>query len=218
MNQELKKYIDDLFESAPRTKAAYELKEELLANANERYADLIKDGIPEKESLDIVIHSIGDVKELFPQTEVREYKNEADDQTIKRIALYKSVAIGMYILGFVMMIAVEEIFEFGNLGAVLLFTMAALATSILVYVGAAYPKYKKNADTMVEEFKEWNHNQKKEKAIRSSVKTILWMVVLILYFIISFVTYAWHITWVIFLVGACAQAILNLLFELKSND
>lgn len=220
MNQNLKNHVDDLFQHAPKTRATYELKEEVLSNANDRYADLIKDQIPEAEALDIVIHSIGNVEDLFTQTEEQGATlNHLDDTLRKKIALYKSVAIGMYIFAFIIMVALDDIYPHLNtLGFVLMLAIAAVATSILVYVGTAYPKYNRQADTIVEEFKEWNHNQEKTKAIKSSLNMILWMVVLVLYFMISFLTYAWYITWVIFLIGACAQAILNLVFHLKDHS
>lgn len=217
MNVELRKYLDELFMEAPKTRAAYELKEELLANSSERYFDLVESGMPEKEAFDIVVNSIGDIDQLFETVEPVK-QNQLDDATIKKIALFKAVAIGMYILGFALMFTVSEVFNFEELGFIMMLVMAALATSILVYVGAAFPKYKKSEETVVEEFKEWNHNNKKSKAIRGSVSSIVWMLVVVLYFLISFGTGAWHITWIIFLVGGCAQAIVNLLFQLNDKQ
>lgn len=218
MNEELRKYLNELFADAPKTRAAYDLKEELLANSNERYLDLVQNGVSDKEAFDIVINSIGDVDQLFSSLEASEKQKPLSESTLKKTALYKSIAIGLYILGFTSMIAIDELTAFSSLGFVVMMVMVALATCILVYVGAAYPKYTKKEDTVVEEFKEWNHNQKKLKSIQGSVTAIIWMLVLILYFTISFATMAWHITWVLFLIGACAQAISHLLFQLKDFD
>lgn len=214
MIEELKKYIDELFKDAPKTRAAYELKEELLANSSDRYFDLVEDGIAENEALDIVIHSIGDIDQLFSAEAVKSKDTARDEETRKKVALYKSIAIGMYIMGFAFAVAIDEFTRFPSLGPIVMLVMIALATCILVYVGMAYPKYKKADDTVVEEFKEWNSSQKKKKAIKSSVNTIIWMIITVLYFIISFATFAWHVTWIIFLVGVCAQAIANLVFNL----
>lgn len=218
MKEELKKYLDELFEKAPKTRAAFELKEELLANSNERYDDLVKDGMAEEKAMNTVINSIGDMDQLFAEVDINKGDDrEMNDEIIKKIALYKTIAVGIYILGFAFAFPLGSFFSAASAFSVLLI-MAALATCILVYVGAAYPKYRKQEDTMVEEFKEWSQNTKQKKAIRSSVTTIIWMVVLILYFVISFATMAWYITWVMFLVGACAQAICTLIFNLKDLD
>ena len=217
MIEELRKYLEELFAGVPKTRAAYELKEELLANSTERYFDLVENGVPEKEAYDIVINSIGDIDQLFETEEPKKDSRYVDDNVVRKLALYKAIAIGLYIVGVVFAVAIDEFTPFSNLGPIMMLLIAAIATSILVYIGAAYPKYKRNDDTVVEEFKEWNNNQKKKKSVQNSVNTIIWMIVLILYFVISFTTMAWHITWVLFLVGGCAQAIVNLLFQLNDN-
>lgn len=215
MIEELRKYIEDLFAKAPKTRAAYDLKEELMANSTERYRDLVADHVPEHEALDIVIHSIGDINQLFTAGDPQAVPPYPSDESRKKTALYKAIAVGMYIFGFCIAVSFDLFFWRGDLGFIIMLMIAAAATSLLIYTNLAYPNYKKADDTMVEEFKEWNHRQKKQQSIRQSVNTILWMVILILYFLISFTTMAWYITWVIFLIGVCAQAIVKLLFQLK---
>lgn len=215
MNEELRNYIEELFADAPKTRGSYELKEELMANSMERYLDLVENKVPEKEAMDIVINSIGDINQLFAAEEGKNEGVPISAGALKTKALFRSAAVGLYILGFCAMVLFIEFTSLDILGFVVMMLFTAAATCILVYAGSAYPKYSRCDDTVVEEFKEWNSGQKKRKAIRKSVDTIVWMVVLILYFLISFTTMAWNITWIIFLIGACAQAIVNLLFELK---
>ena len=50
----------------------------------------------------------------------------------------------------------------------------------------------------------------KEKLIRRSVHSILWLLITSIYFIISFATSAWHITWVIFLIGAALHSAIDI--------
>ncbi|MFV0394063.1 MAG: permease prefix domain 1-containing protein [Coprobacillaceae bacterium] len=218
MNDELRKYLDKLFEDAPKTRASYELKEELLANSTEKYSDLVESGIPEGEALHIVMDSIGDIEQLFETMETTE-KKEAIEVNLKKKALFRTTAIGLYILGFILAIIVDEVapVRYDFLGGVSILVMAAIATCILVYESIAYPKYKKENDTVVENFKEWNHNKKANKEIKNAVNVIIWMCTLVAYFILSFMTMAWYITWVIFLIGVCAQAIASLLFQIKDN-
>ena len=98
--------------------------------------------------------------------------------------------------------------------------MAAIAvcippTCILVYIANLYPEYKKKDDNLVEEYKERSSGSRRDKAIRNAIRSIIWMLVIILYFLISFTTNAWHITWLIFLIGGCTEAIAELLFNLR---
>jgi hypothetical protein len=155
VNQNLKNHVDELFQQAPKTRATYELKEEILSNANDRYVDLINDQIPEQEALDIVIHSIGNVDDLFSQTEERTDASQPNDTMIKKIALYKTIAIGMYLFGFLVSITIDELFPaHDSIGVILMLAIAAIATVILVYISTAYPKYKKQENTIVEDFKD----------------------------------------------------------------
>ena len=44
---------------------------------------------------------------------------------------------------------------------------------------------------------------------RSTYLSLLWLVVVILYFGLSFMTGAWYITWVIFLIGAAVHPVVK---------
>lgn len=44
MEPKLRDYIENLFATAPNTKQAYELKEEIIRNTIDRYHDLLADG------------------------------------------------------------------------------------------------------------------------------------------------------------------------------
>lgn len=215
MKEELRSYIDKLFADAPKTRAAFELKEELMANSMERYQDLINDRVPEKEAFDIVIHSIGDISQLFSENEEKTAHQPVNDGIRKKTALYRSAAVGLYILGFCAMIIIREFTSFGTLGFVAMLLFFAVATCILVYMSSAYPSYRRCDDTVAEEFKEWNSGQKKNQAVHQLVDTIVWMLVLIIYFFLSFTTGEWKITWIIFLIGVCAQEVVDLIFKLK---
>lgn len=57
--------MDQLFDSAPVNRRTVELKEELIANALEKYNDLTLRGYGEDEAFQLVIGSIGDVGQLF---------------------------------------------------------------------------------------------------------------------------------------------------------
>ena len=45
MNEHIQEYVRGLFEDAPRTKKAMELQEEIAANLNDKYNDLVAYGI-----------------------------------------------------------------------------------------------------------------------------------------------------------------------------
>ena len=77
------------------------------------------------------------------------------------------------------------------------------------------PHYRKVEDSIVEEFKEWKDQTDSDRRAMKALSSALWSIITVIYIIISFWTMAWHITWVIFLIGAAVEGILKAVFELK---
>lgn len=224
MNERIVRHMDMLFDAAPRTRKTLELKQEMTQNANDKYQDLLADGYSEEDAYQNVIGSIGDVSELFEDLEERTpyTMSEADR---KKKAFITSISVGMYIFAGVVFFLCQwldempgsEFMEYGTLGLVLAAAICIVPTCLLVYVSNLYPNYKKEDDSMVEEYKEATSTGKREKAIIGAVSTIIWTLTFMLYFIISFVTFDWYITWVIFLMGGCAEAIAVLILNMKKD-
>ncbi|MBD5479784.1 MAG: hypothetical protein HDR08_12080 [Lachnospiraceae bacterium] len=226
MNERVKKYLDELFEDAPKTRKAMELKEEMLQNSMEKYQDLLSDGWTEEDAYKNVIGSIGDVTELFEDLEEKNLLNlsEADR---KKKAILTSVAVGLYILAGVVLLASTLIgdvlggprsLDYDTLGLVLAAAVCIAPTCMLVYAANMYPNYRKKKEDLVEDYKEAKHASNRDKAVRSSISTIIWTVVVILYFVFSFSSGAWHISWVIFLMGGCVEAICSLIYSLRQKN
>ncbi len=223
MDEKMRAHIEKLFEDGPKTRKAFELKEELLANSNERYQDLVADGVKPEDAFKHVISSIGNVSELFQGLEelTPADRAEYEDRTRKN-AIIKTAAVGIYIFSVIVFFAIglldEYIYSNVNLvsiGLILMLLIATIPTCMLVYIGSISPKYKRRDDTMVEEFKEWKSSSRKTKSVKNAAFFAGWTFILILYFAISFATFAWYVTWIIFLVGACLHAVVELLFRLK---
>ena len=231
MNEKLRNQLNGLFEKAPKTRKALELKEELLSNAEDRYQDLIRDGISPEDATKNVIISIGNVAELFKGLEEEESEDKfMSFEKAKKVAIYKTVAIGIYIfsaivfLFFGMMNTYQSSWYWGAnqfdylwFGLIIMLLIDIIPTCMLVYMYSLYPKYVRRDDTLVEEFKEWKVKNTKTKSIKISVSLILWSLILMIYFVVSFLTMKWYITWILFLVAICIQFVILLLFQLKGS-
>lgn len=223
MNERLKNHIEMLFENAPKTRKAFELKEELLTNTEERYQDLICNGVTSEDAIKNVINSIGDVSELFEGLEDTSMDDKQEfDFRFKKAVLMKTIAVGLYIFSIVVFITFASLdsmiysnISFSNIGLILMLLIAIVPTCMLVYVSSMYPKYKKREDTLVEDFKEWNRDTYKTKSIKGSVLLVLWATTILVYFFVSYITFAWYATWIIFLAALCIHTIIELLFHLK---
>lgn len=218
MNEKLRNYIEVIFEDAPKTKEVVELKEEMLQNLIEKYNDLVAEGKSSDAAYNIATASIGDVNELIYQLKghsatYMKYENELLKRK-KQSALFVSLAVMLYILSVVPVILIGEVGD-GVTGVSIMFVMIAAATGLLIYNYISRPKYLKKDGTVVEEFKEWKANKVENNSTYKAICSAMWSIVTVIYFIISFITFAWHITWVIFLIGAAIQAIIKAVFELR---
>lgn len=224
MNERIRKYIDQLFADAPKTRKALELKEEMTQNTMEKYADLVSDGYAEEDAFQNVVNSIGDVTELFGDLEEKNLLTLSENDRKKK-AMLTSVAVGLYILagvtffGFTLLDGSFVLpVDMCMLGLVLAGFICIVPTCMLVYAANMYPDYHKREESLVENYKEARYLDNKDRAVKISVSVIIWSLVLVLYFIISFLFGAWYITWVIFLIGACVQAIVALAFSLRKKE
>lgn len=215
MKDKLRNFIESLFEDAPKNKQTIELKEEMLQNLIDKYNDLVDSGKSSEAAYNIATASIGDIHELIRQIEKREENNPLFEQNYdkgrKRFALLLSILVMLYILCVVPVILLED----SVLGVVIMFVMVAIATGLILYNNMTKPKYLKKDSTVVEEFKEWKANSTEKNTLYQSITKVMWSCITILYFIVSFLTMAWHITWIIFLIGSAIQGIIRAIFELK---
>jgi hypothetical protein len=226
MKESLRSHLELLFEDAPKTRKAFELKEELITNSVERYDDLLKSGVAPEDAYKNVVNSLGNVSDLFNGLEeTTEEEMKIENEKIKKLALIKAVAVGLYILGAVIFLGFAAIgYNFYPFidpdvtGLIIMLIIDIVPTCMLVYVSNAYPKYKMVDTTVVEEFKAWKSKNQKNRAVKGAVWMIIWTLTIILYFIISFATMAWYISWIIFLIGICATAITELVFRLKEME
>ena len=222
MEDRLRRYVDGIFEETTPTRKAVELKEEMIQNLEDKYKDLISEGKTPESAYNIAIAGIGDISGLLNELEEerkntpwQKYENEA---ARKKSAMLTSVAVMMYILSPLPLIFLN-IIGLGRFGAIIgipiLFVIAAIATGLLIYNNMTKPRYEKESDSMIEEFREWKSESKDRKTMRSAISSALWTTIVVLYFIISFSTGAWYITWIIFIIGAAIESFINIFVNLR---
>jgi len=221
MQDRIREHVETLFEETPPTKKAVELKEELIQNLNDKYSDLMLEGKTPEAAHNITIAGIGDISGLLSQVQSDSIEMEAimveNEMGRQKSAMFTAVAVMLYILSPLTLILLT-IFgsrDAAGIGLPVLFVMVAAATGLLIYNSMTKPRYYKRDDTMVEEFREWQADTQGKKGLRKAISSALWTVIVCLYFVISFMTGSWHVSWIIFLVGAAIEAFLNIFFTLK---
>ena len=120
-----------------------------------------------------------------------------------RFAVRLSIGICLYILSVTPFVVLKN----EKLSIVLFFVMIAVATMLIVFGAIAKPKFEdeKKSDTP-------------ESNLYKRICSIMSGVVLVIYLLLSFLTGAWYITWVLWIVYAIACQIAKLVFSLKGIE
>ena len=217
MEDRIRAHMDQLFAGVQPTRSAVELKEEMIQNAIDKYHDLLSEGKSPEAAYNITIAGIGDVSELISQLQLEQqqyvpYNQQEVDEAGKQSAILNSVAIARYIL------CPVPVIIFGNtFGVVCLFLFIAAATGLIIYNKLSKPYYKAKGQSMVDDFRIWQNKNSDKHKLYDAVHGAMWMVIVVLYFAISFLTGAWGISWLIFLIGAAIDQILRAIFDLMEE-
>lgn len=187
MRDQLIQYVSLLFAGAENCE---DTKQEILQNTLDRYDDLIAQGKSEEAAYRLAITGIGDINEILgrqdtvlPAVAVAAERRETDTPTKK---LLRAIAVGLYILCPLPLIVLSEMGmdTFGFCGTL---CFVAVATVLMVLGG------KKSEDGSREK-----DDDEPKSELGKSISGLIWAIGLAVYLIVSFLTMAWHITWVIF--------------------
>lgn len=218
MEDRLRRHIEELFAETAPTRKAVELKEEMLQNLTEKYADLLGEGKSPEAAYNIAVAGIGDISGLLEGLENDAVNIEFATEQRRRSALLTAIAVMLYILSALPLIVISIVSgtTLGvTIGLIILFIMVAAATGLLIYNGMTKTRHNKSADTMVDEFRQWQSGEDNRKNLRRAISAALWSLIVALYFIISFTTFAWQFTWVLFILGAMLESLISITFAMK---
>lgn len=210
MNSRINKYVDQLFQNAPKSRKTYELKEEILSNVTDNYNDLISTGMDENSAFNRAIANIGDIEELIQKNTDTIEKQE---QYRKQSGIINAIATGMYILCPVPVLTLQNEF-----GVILLLIIVALATGLLIYNSHMKPEEITIDDDLYHEFIDWKNSTIQERRARKEISSIISTITTIVYFIVSFTFGNWNISWVIFLIGGLVKKIYFTYCNIKESE
>jgi len=220
MEDKLRRYVDGLFARTVPTMKAAELKEEMLQNLHDKYNDLISEGKTPEAAYNIVVAGIGDVDGLLSELEA-EAPEPPDLLKLEMSRRVSAMLTSIAVMGIILSVLPLTILAMlgsryaARIGIPVMLFIIAGAIGLLVYNYMMKPRYYRGSDTIVGEFREWQSGANDRKSLRRAISTAQWAILVALYFIISFWTTAWHVTWIIFLLGAAAEAIINVFFTIK---
>lgn len=171
---------------------------------------------------------------------VEEYEKEKKEYIQKRNkkkAIVLSVSILLYCIATFALPYMIEVLRYEDAHAVMIWAaLCTIATVIIVYFFVAYPNtYKKTVEEKgisetikevnrtIEEIEKLDDGGIKIKAVGAKSKTealviqIVAILFLIIYLLVSFLTSAWHITWILWIVFVFVELIIKLIFSMKGE-
>ena len=206
MREQLIQYVNLLFAGAPESE---DIRQEILQNTLDRYDDLIAEGKVPEAAYRLAIAGIGDINELLGASGgaspvySQAAKPVGDGDTDKK-KLMRAIAVAMYILCPIPLIVLSE-FGMEIIGLCGLLAIVAVAT-LLIILGAR----KESEETSVA-----TQTLTPEMELRRSIDKLVFTVGVIAYFVISFTTRQWHITWLVFPIIGAVKGLVHAILDLK---
>lgn len=155
------------------------------------------------------------------------HDNSTKDKRNKRKAIVISLSVFLYCIGAFSLPYMIKTLKYDEGKAILVSTtLWSIATVALIYFFLSHPKEKvqktrKETKELDEELEEENKQtqitemEARDKKIEGEAIGIIALFFLLSYLIISFITTAWHITWILWIVFAIVEAITKLIFDVR---
>ena len=196
MKEKLKEHIQALFADAerrsPDNQRLAELKEELLQNTLEKYDHMISVGKSPEGAYAAAVNGIGDITELLNDVIGGSVAEEGDGTPVSFVPCAETA---------------------GNDGA----GEAPEADEAEAEDEAdeAPEADEAEAEDEADEADENSETRPRRSRWYGLVSGIIWTVILLAYFAVSFTTHAWSVTWLIFIMGIAADNVAMGFFDLR---
>lgn len=208
MKAQLTQYVSLLFAGVPNSE---DIRQEILQNTLDRYDDLIEKGKTPEAAYRLAISGIGDINEILGEHPAplspagSPVAARVKDSPLK--ALLRAIAIGLYILCPLPVIVLGEM-GMDTWGVCGTLCFVAIAT-VLIILGKKTHTNPSGGESTQEKA------LTPAQELRKSINSLIWAIGLAVYFIVSFATMAWYITWVIFPLLGAVEGLVKACIDLR---
>lgn len=213
MREQLIQYVNLLFAGATD---ADEMKQEILQNTLDRYDDLIAQGKTPESAYRLAISGIGDINEILGSTPAAPRQTSTAPQNsipAKAMSIgskvLKACAIALYILCPIPLFILSEI-GIATIGLCGTLGIVAVATVLMVLGSRDSGSKQKAANPQTMDTP--------EKELRKSVGSLIGTLGFVTYMVVSFLTGAWYITWLIFPILGAVRGLVFAIMDLKEAN
>ena len=218
IEKQLQRYLTMIFANVPKSRKATELKQELFANLLERYENYVQDGKSSEEAYKLTVDSIGNTDELLSSVTPDENLQNKIDSYKKMKARNIAISVALYFIAAAVLIGFSTFSEIlgkdEDMGAIIglisLLVICAVATAIIIYTNISIPK---EVEPYVKDVENNSPDRSTKRGkLYASILELFWLLVTVLYLGISFLTGAWHITWLIWIIAAIIEKAIKLFY------
>lgn len=151
-------------------------------------------------------------EELLRDKKIEEKKEEKQEKKVDIVkAVLICIAIFFYFLAVISTIVLEEVVHLNDgLVASSFLMLSAIGTIILIFTFLTRRSKKESRVEKIEE--------EKKNPMLKPVISIFSLATVCIYLLVSFITMAWHITWIIWIVYAIGVEVIKLIFSLRGVD
>ena len=173
----------------------------------------VGESCPDFDKIVPLCETIGiSTKEIIRKKKIEEKKEEQQEKKVDIVkAVLICIAIFFYFLAIISTIVLEEVVHLNDgLVASSFLMLSAIGTIILIFTFLTRRSKKESRVEKIEE--------EKKNPMLKPVISIFSLATVCVYLLVSFITMAWHITWIIWIVYAIGVEVIKLIFSLKGVD
>jgi transcriptional regulator with XRE-family HTH domain len=146
-------------------------------------------------------------KENSQNEQENNYENMTKVQIKQKSAEIVSTSIFIYIVAVAfLMIAIPVQHANPIIATAIFLILIGWSTTRMIKHYMSIPKFEKTVE------------EKKEKNLIRQINEVITLLCVVIYFIVSFITFAWHITWIIFIISGLLCQAAKLIFMLKGEE
>ena len=203
MRGQLVQYVNLLFAGTENTA---EIRQEILQNTLDRYDDLIAQGKTPEAAYRLTIAGIGDINELLdnPKASPKFTTEPEKKETALWQKLLRAVAVMLYIICPIPLFILQD-----EIGLCALLAVVGIATALIVLASKGGNEASSG---------ETPRELTPKSSLKKGISSLVWAVGLGIYFLLSFSTGAWYITWIIFPILGAVEGLIKAIVDLKEAE
>ncbi len=206
MEKKIREYIDSVFRDVPHSERADNIRSEILQNLLDKYADLLAEGRTPDEAYAIAISSGGDLSGIVSDLKGEHvkynynYEKQFDKMYEKQYKREKKKCARFDSLLWPVTVCVYLLYSFLIRGA------WAYSWNVFIVASALSSFYR---------FLTVKSNR---KARRGALSSAVWTATVACYFLLSFLTGRWDITWILFILAIAISNIAEILVFREDDE